>query len=549
MPFAPIFGGGVIYPSDATFLNLALTANVTLAWPIEQQIGGDVVADIIEVTPSGGGFSVSIPDARQVSTGYTALFYNAGASTFSVKDQGGNTLMTVASGEAWEMYLRDNSTANGSWRVFQYGAGVSNANAGALAGAGLTAITTTLNQSMSVEAHSIDYNVVDADRALLHVWTGGVGAIGLEDPGNLGDDWFFGFRNNGSGTVVLTPAAGQIDGSSSLSLGPDESAFIVTDGVDYFTVGLGQFVNSVFDFISIAVGGTGDFTLSGVQLNRVSYEFTGILTGNRNIIVPSTIQQYWVDNQTTGAFSLTVKTAAGTGVVVPQGGRLILYCDGVDVVQAVTTNFLQLLSGSAAAPPLAFITSPTTGLYLSSADTIGFSAAGVSRGTIGTGTWSISAAPASGVNASLRVACNTTNMKAIRIDANNTGFDTLNPTVWFTTIGAGSGVNISLGGNEADPGTEDTQIAVNGSRAFSITNFWGAGMSFVLGSDTVLALAGSGSKVTLGGTAAANNIRFNNTTSATVGAAGGAAALPATPLGYFTFSANGTNVKVPYYNV
>lgn len=35
----------------------------------------------------------------------------------------------------------------------------------------------------------------------------------------------------------------------------------------------------------------------------------------------------------------------------------------------------------------------------------------------------------------------------------------------------------------------------------------------------------------------------------TVGAAGGASALPATPLGYFTMQVNGVDVKVPYYNV
>lgn len=35
----------------------------------------------------------------------------------------------------------------------------------------------------------------------------------------------------------------------------------------------------------------------------------------------------------------------------------------------------------------------------------------------------------------------------------------------------------------------------------------------------------------------------------TVGAAGGASALPATPLGYFIMQVNGVDVKVPYYNV
>ena len=44
------------------------------------------------------------------------------------------------------------------------------------------------------------------------------------------------------------------------------------------------------------------------------------------------------DNSTTGAFTLTVKTSAGTGLAVSQGSRGIYYCDGSDVVDADTTT-------------------------------------------------------------------------------------------------------------------------------------------------------------------------------------------------------------------
>lgn len=37
------------------------------------------------------------------------------------------------------------------------------------------------------------------------------------------------------------------------------------------------------------------------------------------------------------------------------------------------------------------------------------------------------------------------------------------------------------------------------------------------------------------------------TTTTTVGAAGGASALPATPAGYVTTTVNGQTVKIPYY--
>ena len=56
------------------------------------------------------------------------------------------------------------------------------------------------------------------------------------------------------------------------------------------------------------------------------------------MIVPATVQQYWIDNSTTGAYTLTVRTSAGTGVAVAQGSRGIYYCNGTDVVDADTTT-------------------------------------------------------------------------------------------------------------------------------------------------------------------------------------------------------------------
>jgi hypothetical protein len=335
--FTNVFGGNVILPSQVSLLQLAMTADVQLQWPIEQATSTNVVAAIIEVTASAGGLSVIFPDATQGSLGYPVVFNNVGSNTFSVKSSTGSTLMTVASGLSWFIYLEDNSTAGGTWQLFQMGAGTSSANAGALAGAGLKAVTTTLNEAMLPSAKSTDYTIVDGDRAKVIEWTGGVGTLTLPDPSVVGTDWFVIVKNAGSGTVNLLAAAGTIDDGASINFSPNQSAFIYSDGTNLHTVGLGQQVNSVFDFISINVAGTGDYTLSGAQLNRIAYKFTGVLTGDRNVIVPNTVQQYWVDNETTGAFTLSVKTAAQiTGISIPQTQRTILYCDGTNVVNAET---------------------------------------------------------------------------------------------------------------------------------------------------------------------------------------------------------------------
>lgn len=337
MAFTEVFGGQVTQPSQLTFLKLEFDADVTLQWALEQAVAGvPVVPDILELVPDDSGLEVAMPDARQTGLGTAVLFYNTEADTVTITDASGNTILTVGSGEAWYLYLRDNTTEDGDWQTFEFGAGTSTAIAAALAGAGLKAISTTLNQCVPVDLVPTNDAVLNADRARAKKWTGGTGTITLPTPGTVGSDWFFFVRNAGTGTLAVTPASGTIDGEASKNFNPNTSAIIICDGTNYFTVGFGQAINSIFDYISMDVAGTGDLVLSGAQLNRIAYQFTGVLTGNRNIIVPAVVQQYWVNNATTGAFTLTVKTAAGTGVTIPQGRRSILYCDGTNVVNAET---------------------------------------------------------------------------------------------------------------------------------------------------------------------------------------------------------------------
>ena len=60
---------------------------------------------------------------------------------------------------------------------------------------------------------------------------------------------------------------------------------------------------------------------------------TGVLTGDRSVIVPNRDKIYIVHNATTGAFLTTVKTAAGSGIVIEQGFKAVVYCDGTNVLE------------------------------------------------------------------------------------------------------------------------------------------------------------------------------------------------------------------------
>jgi hypothetical protein len=68
---------------------------------------------------------------------------------------------------------------------------------------------------------------------------------------------------------------------------------------------------------------------------------TGALTAARNIICPTASKLYFVANTTTGGFAVTFKTSAGTGISIPNGEAMVLYCNGTNVVNAIT-NFNEL---------------------------------------------------------------------------------------------------------------------------------------------------------------------------------------------------------------
>jgi hypothetical protein len=74
----------------------------------------------------------------------------------------------------------------------------------------------------------------------------------------------------------------------------------------------------------------GTTTLTGAQASASAIEISGTLTSNAIIVIPnsSIIKSY--ENLTTGAFTVTIKTLAGTGVLVDQGGVVPAYSNGTN---------------------------------------------------------------------------------------------------------------------------------------------------------------------------------------------------------------------------
>jgi hypothetical protein len=85
-----------------------------------------------------------------------------------------------------------------------------------------------------------------------------------------------------------------------------------------------------------------DYTLTTVngaadQARNMFVTLSGTLSAARSVICPSVSKLYFVTNSTTGGYSITFKTSAGTGITVANGQRKVVYCNGTNVVDAFTT--------------------------------------------------------------------------------------------------------------------------------------------------------------------------------------------------------------------
>lgn len=365
--------GQTLNPSQIGYEELTISTNTALDWPINGTVNQSVVAAIIQITATVGSLSVALPSALQVSTGQSVLIQNVGANTFTVTDISGNTIASVASGIAEYIFLTDNSTNNGTWSTVTFGAGTSSANASALAGYGLLAVGTQLNQNYEESAISVSATLSNANRAQFIVWTGGVGALTLPVASVAGNGWFVMVRNGGSGILTLTPSGTDtIDTNASQQLQPTESLVLVSNGIGgYSTFAYGR--SNTFAYTQLTKNVTGGTTtLSAVEYANVVQDYTGTLTSNQIVVLPSTVQIYYMRNQTSGAFSLTFKTSAigGGTIVVPQGQTLTVICDGTNIFNSssasggtLTNLSITLGQGSAAAPAVNFTGNLNTGIY------------------------------------------------------------------------------------------------------------------------------------------------------------------------------------------
>jgi len=105
----------------------------------------------------------------------------------------------------------------------------------------------------------------------------------------------------------------------------DEDVRLVYDGTNFV-------LDTRMPMLSKSVAGSSNVTLTESESRYPAIDCTGALTANIALIVTTTPKFFLIRNSTSGSYTLTVKTSAGTGVIVTQGARALLYCDGTNVV-------------------------------------------------------------------------------------------------------------------------------------------------------------------------------------------------------------------------
>lgn len=106
--------------------------------------------------------------------------------------------------------------------------------------------------------------------------------------------------------------------------------------------------NNMGTLIEQAIAGVQPITLTGGDYTLTNYNglsdesrnavltFSGFLAASANVIAPSVQKTYIITNNS-GA-NVTIKTATGNGVTVPNGLNSLVYCDGTNFYTAVNVN-------------------------------------------------------------------------------------------------------------------------------------------------------------------------------------------------------------------
>lgn len=238
--FSNVFTGAATKPSQVSYLNLSIGVDTTLYWPTETVAGQPYVATQLDVTATASGLQLQMPPATSGALGQATIITNIGANTFSLIDNDGNAIASITAGLSWLITLTTNATNAGTWRALQLASTVSTAVAASLAGAGLEANGTLLQEHILTVTLAVDSTLLAAHRAMLIDWSGAAGTLQLDTISNLTVGWFCYIVNNGTGILTIATSGGATINNlpEPVVVLPGGGVIVVCDTGNFNTVGI-----------------------------------------------------------------------------------------------------------------------------------------------------------------------------------------------------------------------------------------------------------------------------------------------------------------------
>ena len=270
--YTNVFGGSAIAPINPSYLAFTITTNTTLVWPLESGETTPYVADLCDVTAASGGLNLAMPPGNTGSTGVAGIFTNVGAQSFTLTDQGGNSICILAPSQQWIVALTSNSTTNGTWRAYQLAATTSSAQASSLAGYGLQASGSQLQTNIPTRSPiSLTVNIGASDRgSLIYAQEEASSTFVLDDPVNLGTGWYCYFQTDYLTPVLLRCSSGAtVNGVAQLNIPVGQGGIIVCQSGNFSVFG------GITSTVPITAGGTGA-TTAGAALSNLGGTSVGV---------------------------------------------------------------------------------------------------------------------------------------------------------------------------------------------------------------------------------------------------------------------------------
>lgn len=334
--------------AQSTYQLINLTEDIILDWPSSFPIG-PVILDINDLNSNQNGWKVFIPQATLVQAGQNFVFNNISGFSIEITAYDTTTLLIdLPSGEAITMYLIDNSTDNGTWRIIPYGGGASSITQFTLESTDSSIVIT--DGTVTPPTGTVDFKLTPSMFNLNALNATNIVVSTNTNPLTFSTVELIGGTNitmtNGDGIIgnPIIDLNSSITGLSSLSVGDMTlSGEVITNDVANGN-------------IQINTNGTGKVQINGVEidtsgnitgLNNLagisSYAFfTDTVTGNTNTIVIEDSINIATLTGSAGTYVLTFNTPQSTnnyGVLITlgsTGGSLPFISNGYVIVKETT---------------------------------------------------------------------------------------------------------------------------------------------------------------------------------------------------------------------